>query len=241
MKAPLRFALAATTALGWITPVLAQTATDASGNDIIVTARRVEERLQDVPISITVFNQEQLANRNIVNAHGSRRPTRRRFRSTTASARRRPPSPSAASSRNSAPRRRSASISPTSSRRAGLRTTPAGNGAGAGHVLRPAERAGAEGPAGHAVRPQHHRRRGAAGAAEADRPARRLCRGLARQLRHAARPGRAQRAAGRHVQGPRSASTGRSATASEERHRHRPARISTTSTTSPCAPASSPI
>jgi len=36
--------------------------------DIIVTARRVEERLQDVPISITVFNQQQLNNRNIVNA-----------------------------------------------------------------------------------------------------------------------------------------------------------------------------
>jgi iron complex outermembrane recepter protein len=37
--------------------------------DIIVTARRVEERLQDVPISITVFNQQQLSNRNIVNAN----------------------------------------------------------------------------------------------------------------------------------------------------------------------------
>ena len=33
--------------------------------DIIVTARRVDERLQDVPISITVFNQEQLNNRNV--------------------------------------------------------------------------------------------------------------------------------------------------------------------------------
>lgn len=33
--------------------------------DIIVTARRTEERLQDVPISITVFNQEQLTQRNI--------------------------------------------------------------------------------------------------------------------------------------------------------------------------------
>src|SRR5882724_11880737 len=32
---------------------------------IIVTARRVEERLQDVPISITVMNQDQLNNRNI--------------------------------------------------------------------------------------------------------------------------------------------------------------------------------
>ncbi|MET0250897.1 MAG: TonB-dependent receptor [Novosphingobium sp.] len=38
-----------------------------TGNEIIVTARRFEERLQDVPISITVFSQEDLANRNIVN------------------------------------------------------------------------------------------------------------------------------------------------------------------------------
>src|ERR1700761_2574590 len=37
-------------------------------SEIIVTARRVEERLQDVPISISVFTQEQLANRNVVNA-----------------------------------------------------------------------------------------------------------------------------------------------------------------------------
>jgi iron complex outermembrane recepter protein len=37
-------------------------------SEIIVTARRTEERLQDVPISITVFNQEQLSNRNITNA-----------------------------------------------------------------------------------------------------------------------------------------------------------------------------
>ncbi|HEX7856159.1 MAG TPA: TonB-dependent receptor [Sphingobium sp.] len=36
--------------------------------DIVVTARRVEERLQDVPISITVFNQQQLTNRNVVSA-----------------------------------------------------------------------------------------------------------------------------------------------------------------------------
>lgn len=41
---------------------------ERAGNDIIVTARRVEERLQDVPISITVFNQEQLSNRNVVTA-----------------------------------------------------------------------------------------------------------------------------------------------------------------------------
>ena len=34
--------------------------------DIVVTARRVEERLQDVPISITVFDTRQIANRNLV-------------------------------------------------------------------------------------------------------------------------------------------------------------------------------
>jgi iron complex outermembrane receptor protein len=49
-----------------------QTVAKAQDNDelseIIVTARRVEERLQDVPISITVFNQEQLDDRNIVKA-----------------------------------------------------------------------------------------------------------------------------------------------------------------------------
>ena len=55
----------------WAMPVLAQdTAAEdaASTGDIIVTARRTEEKLQDVPISITVFNQEQLTSRNITNA-----------------------------------------------------------------------------------------------------------------------------------------------------------------------------
>src|SRR3984893_14130626 len=36
-------------------------------NEIIVTARRGEERLQDVPTSITVFNQQQQEDRNVVN------------------------------------------------------------------------------------------------------------------------------------------------------------------------------
>ncbi|TAL00445.1 MAG: TonB-dependent receptor, partial [Rhodospirillaceae bacterium] len=64
-------------AFGLAVPAFAQTApaakssvgdmSDASEN-IIVTARRVEERLQDVPISMTVFNQQQLSNRNIVNS-----------------------------------------------------------------------------------------------------------------------------------------------------------------------------
>lgn len=39
---------------------------EGDGSDIIVTARRYEERLQEVPISITVFNQQQIDNRNIV-------------------------------------------------------------------------------------------------------------------------------------------------------------------------------
>ena len=43
-------------------------ATIEDPNAIVVTARRVEERLQDVPISISVFNQEQLTSRNISNA-----------------------------------------------------------------------------------------------------------------------------------------------------------------------------
>ncbi len=39
---------------------------NSATNDIIVTAQRIEQRLQDVPISITVFNQQQIDNRNIV-------------------------------------------------------------------------------------------------------------------------------------------------------------------------------
>ncbi|MEW9855425.1 TonB-dependent receptor [Novosphingobium sp. M1R2S20] len=42
-------------------------AAPATDGDIVVTARRVEERLQDVPISMTVFSQAQLDNRNITN------------------------------------------------------------------------------------------------------------------------------------------------------------------------------
>ena len=47
-------------------PAWAQDSSSASATgDIIVTARRVEERLQDVPISITVYNQEEITKRNI--------------------------------------------------------------------------------------------------------------------------------------------------------------------------------
>jgi iron complex outermembrane receptor protein len=41
---------------------------DEVSPDIIVTARRVEERLQDVPISMTVFDQGQLNDRNVFSA-----------------------------------------------------------------------------------------------------------------------------------------------------------------------------
>lgn len=51
-------------------PAWAQGASEAGedASTIVVTARRIEERLQDVPISMTVFNQQQLTNRNIVSA-----------------------------------------------------------------------------------------------------------------------------------------------------------------------------
>ena len=44
----------------------AQSSDASAAGDIIVTAQRVEQRLQDVPISITVFNSEQISNKNIV-------------------------------------------------------------------------------------------------------------------------------------------------------------------------------
>ena len=43
-------------------------AADANVSEIIVTARRIDERLQDVPISIQVFNQRQLDQQNVVNS-----------------------------------------------------------------------------------------------------------------------------------------------------------------------------
>lgn len=46
-------------------PALAQDSEMANQGDIIVTARRTEERLQDVPISITVYNQQDIQKRGI--------------------------------------------------------------------------------------------------------------------------------------------------------------------------------
>lgn len=69
MNSRYRTILLAASALGGgiATPALAQTAEAGSANDIIVTAQRVEQRLQDVPISVSVYNQETLNNNNVSN------------------------------------------------------------------------------------------------------------------------------------------------------------------------------
>ncbi|MEW9856692.1 TonB-dependent receptor domain-containing protein [Novosphingobium sp. M1R2S20] len=61
------YGIAAAPALAQQSGTLAVESEARDAGDIIVTARRSEERLQDVPISITVFTQEQINNRNIVN------------------------------------------------------------------------------------------------------------------------------------------------------------------------------
>ena len=73
MNAPRKSALFAATAmsLAYAMPAFAQD-TDApeesaSTNDIVVTAQRIEQRLQDVPISITVIDQQTLSNNNLSN------------------------------------------------------------------------------------------------------------------------------------------------------------------------------
>lgn len=69
MKARSLIQLMAGSALGFTVTAPAWAEPGGDGldpGDIIVTARRVEERLQDVPISITVYNQEALTTRNIV-------------------------------------------------------------------------------------------------------------------------------------------------------------------------------
>jgi len=73
-KGHIRSLLLLSTALSLAGPAntrAADTAVTAAAGDveqIVVTARRMEERLQDVPISITVFNQQQLSNHNVLNA-----------------------------------------------------------------------------------------------------------------------------------------------------------------------------
>jgi len=65
----LKTALAVTTALTVATPTWAQSADGADDGTIIVTARRTEENVQDVPISITVVSQDELARRNVVSTN----------------------------------------------------------------------------------------------------------------------------------------------------------------------------
>jgi iron complex outermembrane receptor protein len=69
-KAGLALAAISSLGIGLAAPVYAQSASPkaSTGDDepIIVTARRKQELLQDVPISVTVFNQEQLTKRNVV-------------------------------------------------------------------------------------------------------------------------------------------------------------------------------
>ena len=69
-KTALKMALCLTTSLCGVVaaPAFAQdnaAAAEQDSGDIIVTARRVEERLQDVPASIVVFNQQRLDDRNV--------------------------------------------------------------------------------------------------------------------------------------------------------------------------------
>ncbi|WP_313538587.1 TonB-dependent receptor [Sphingomonas sp.] len=52
-----------------------QTAGQDHGNDIVVTATRREERIQDVPLSITAFQQEELTQKGIVGFEGIARET----------------------------------------------------------------------------------------------------------------------------------------------------------------------
>ena len=68
--------VAAAAGLILVTPAIGQTPSTASAaasqgddlSEIVVTARRVEERLQDVPISITVLSEDTITKRDIYNA-----------------------------------------------------------------------------------------------------------------------------------------------------------------------------
>lgn len=72
MTGKFRTVLLATAAMAFTPSAWAQdeagAGASANGNDIIVTAQRQEQRLQDVPISITVLSEEKLSNNNITNA-----------------------------------------------------------------------------------------------------------------------------------------------------------------------------
>lgn len=77
MRAILLASACAAAQMAFALPVHAQTATDeaaasddAAQEEIVVTATRREERLQDVPLSITAFSQEELTAQGIVGYEG---------------------------------------------------------------------------------------------------------------------------------------------------------------------------
>ncbi len=182
MKLSARTALLAATALAvnFAAPAFAQDAQEEAdeagrGNDIIVTAQRVEQRLQDVPISITVFSQEKLADNNILSAKDIATFTpgvyaQTRFGNDTTTY----------TIRGFAQEQRTTATVGTYFAEVvaprGNGNSQGGDGASPGALFDLQQCAGAERPAGHAVRPQHHRRRGAAGAGQAQGQVRRLCR-----------------------------------------------------------------
>jgi iron complex outermembrane receptor protein len=61
------FAMAGTCLSAWCLPAFAQDADDqTSGGDIIVTAQKRSENVQDIPIAVTVVGEAQLARQNII-------------------------------------------------------------------------------------------------------------------------------------------------------------------------------
>ena len=64
-----KFHLLSATALSFlaITPAYAQSAAEEDGGEIIVTAQRQNERLQDVPIAVSAFSAEALDKQQIKN------------------------------------------------------------------------------------------------------------------------------------------------------------------------------
>ena len=122
---------------------------------IIVTARRREERLVDVPIAVTSFSGAQLAERGAHRHHRYRPDRAQRHAGSLArhqldAVRLHPRHRPAGSGLRLRAGRRHLS-------RRRLSQPPAGRGAR--HLRRRAHR-GAARAAGHALRPQHHRRRG---------------------------------------------------------------------------------
>jgi iron complex outermembrane receptor protein len=68
MRKRYSYSVLASASLSAIALFAGEAQAQTTDDTIIVTARRVEERLQDVPISISVFSQAQITNRNIVTA-----------------------------------------------------------------------------------------------------------------------------------------------------------------------------